>query len=151
VVTDADQALTMARGAQAGFRIVPPVLPEGDGCGELIVGDHDGRRIPLLEQGAEGPCRQGILQGIRAFPTAAHNRHRSRAFLQKSLGHGFAVRQSRGDQQGNIADAIQRPRAVGGAHEQTLASHRLGQHGHRRIAEIETRQCLPSTLSHPQS
>ena len=78
---------------------------------------------------AQGTSGQGILEGVGPLPTAADNRHVAGLFFQQALGHGFTVRQRRRKQQGNLADTIERPGAIGGAHEQTLASHPLRRHG----------------------
>ena len=60
---------------------------------------------------------------------AADDRHMAGLFRQQTLGHGIAVRQRCRQQQRNLADTIESPGAIGGAHEQTLASYPLRRHG----------------------
>ena len=73
MVAEPDQPLPMTGRAQTGFRIVTPLLPEGQGCCGLVVGDRH-RFIQFLQPRRQSSGGQGIFKGIGPFPAAAHNR-----------------------------------------------------------------------------
>ena len=153
MVAEADQALAMAGGPQAGFRVVAPLLPQSQGGEHLVVGAGDppvGGHRQLDRSRGHGPGRQAVLQGVITLPATAHNPHLLGIPFDQAARHGGAVGQTGGEQQRHLPHGRQGTGAVGGAHEDAFAPHQLRRHRQRGIAKVVTVHPLAAALTGPQ-
>ena len=142
----------MASNPQASLGVVAPLLPEGQGRHHLIVAACHSAACAKVHGGRRhGASRQAVFEGIVALPAAAHDPHRLGAGVQQPLGHGAAVGQAGGHEQGHGPYPVEGTGAVGGAHEQAFARHHLRGHRQGRIAQVEALQAVAAPFAGPQA
>jgi hypothetical protein len=149
MVADADQPLAVAGGPQAGLGVVAPLLPEGQGGQHLVIAKTDanvGGNRHLNQRGGQRTRSKAVLEGVLALPATPHDPHPFAIVIEQPPGHGAAVRQGGGEQQGHPLDRCQRPGAIGGAEKNALAPHQLRRHRQGRVAQVVSLHPLTTPL-----